>query len=186
MSEAKQRLAEAERARLKGDERAAHEAYRSAASGAHDVDDLHTEAQALFGLGETCLALDDEGGAARAFGEAAARAMEAGDALLEAEARFALATVAFDAGQSKDGHDELIEAMALYREESEARPDEVHIKRRLARAVRVYGEHLGVLGSEQDARQALELAKRLFVESGDEALARGIDEELRRLGDWAR
>lgn len=164
-----------------GDESGARDVYRRAAAAARKTFAPHVEARAMLSLGTLLAASDDPDAARSALEEAMARAMEAGDAMLEADAHLALAHAHFDAGRSKDGHDELLEAMALYR-----RMDSVDARTKLARATRVYGEHLGVLGSEEDARQALVLAKLMFTELGDTEAAAGIDEELERIRDYER
>lgn len=177
----KAQLQQADELFRKGDEIAARDAYRRAAVSARTVFDPESEARAMFGLGTLLAAAEDHDSARSAFEEAAARAMEAGNRLLEADAHFALAHAHFDAGRSREGHDELLEAMALYRR---LESDEARIG--LARATRVYGEHLGVLGSVDDARQALELARLMFRELGDEEAARGVTEEIGRLDEFAR
>lgn len=164
-----------------GDENGARDAYRRAAAAARLEFAPQVEARAMLSLGALLAASDDTDAARSALEEAMARAMEAGDMMLEADAHFALAHAHLDAARSKDGHDELLEAMALYR-----RMDSVEARTKLARATRVYGEHLGVLGSESDARQALELAKLMFTELGDAEAAAGIDEELERIRDYER
>ena len=112
--------------------------------------------------------------------------MEGGVPLVEADAWFALATACFDAGLSKDGHDSLLEGMALYRQLADASPEDRELKRRLARSIRVYGEHIGVLGSESDARQALELARMMFDDLGDMDVATGIAKEIALLKEYSR
>ncbi len=76
--------------------------------------------------------------------------------------------------------------MALYRELADASPTDESLKRRLARSIRVYGEHLGVLGTESDANQALELARIMYADFGDADVAQSIAEEMARLRDYAR
>lgn len=164
-----------------GDETAARDAYRRTAAAARAAFAPEVEARAMLSLGLLLSASDELDAARSALEEAVARAMESGEPMVEADAHLALAHAHFDAGQSKDGHDELLEAMVLYR-----RMDTVDARRKLARATRVYGEHLGVLGSEADARQALELAKLMFLELGDREAAAGIDEELERIREYER
>lgn len=171
----------AQRLHEQGDEAGALAAFERAARAAHQQFDPATEAKAMLGAGDVRRLLGDAAGARDAYEEAIARAMEGGERLVEADAHFALALVAFDQGHSKDGHDALLEAMALYRDEG---GDEA--KWRLARAVRHYGEHLGVLGSTPEARQALELARAMFTDLGDRAAADGIADDLARLADYAR
>lgn len=178
---AAERIEEAERARARGEESAALAAYEEAARLAHAVFDPALEARAMLGVGQLRALSEDLRGAREALQEAVARAMEGGDALVEADAHLAIAACAFDAGQSKDGHDALLEAMALYRQQ-----DSAPAKVGLARATRLYGEHLGVLGSESDARQALQLARLMFEDLGDEAAVRGVDEDLRLLKEYSR
>jgi hypothetical protein len=50
----------------------------------------------------------------------------------------------------------------------------------------VYGEHLAVLGTESDARQALEIARLMYVDLGETDVAVAIEGDIRRLGEWAR
>lgn len=172
--------------RSSGDEAGALEAYLNAAKAAHDVFDPALEAQAMLAVGELKAIADDLRGARDAFDEAIGRAMEGGVPDVEADAWFGFASVSFDFGLSKDGHDALLEAMALYRQVAEAAPEDPQCKAKLARAIHLYGEHLGVLGSEADARQALELARIMYEDIGQTELANGIAEEMRLLGDFSR
>jgi tetratricopeptide (TPR) repeat protein len=174
-------IEQGEQARSRGDEAAALAAFEEAAHLAHTVFDPALEARAMLAVGQLRALREEPLGAREALQEAAARAMEAGDLLTEADAHLAMAVHAFDAGQSKDGHDALLEAMALYRQ-IDAEPG----KTGLARATRMYGEHLGVLGSESDARQALLLARVMFADLGDDLAVQGIDEDLRRLVEFSR
>lgn len=140
----------------------------------------------MLGVGELRLLLGDDVGARRAFDEAIGRAMEGGAARLEAEAWLRLASACFDNGLSKDGHDSLLEAMALYREIADADPSDVPAKHSLAQCIRLYGEHLGVLGSESDAKQALELARIMYLDMGETEIARSVEADLAKLREWAR
>jgi hypothetical protein len=139
------------------------------------------EAQAMLGTGQLLTLGGNDKAARSVFEEAVARAMEGGDVVTEADAHFALATLAFDSGRSKDGHDALLEAMALCRDQ-----DTLDGKRRLARAVRLYGEHIGVLGSAEDARQALELAWVMFDDLGDAQAAAGVRADIVKLQEFSR
>lgn len=155
--------------------------YREAARRARETFDPGNEARAMLAIGALRAQAEDSQAAFEALNEAAARAMEAGDLLLEAQTHHALAAAYLDAGRSKDGHDALLEAMSLYR-----RVNRPEARVGLARTTRMYGEHLGVLGSADDARQALELARIMFVDLGDQEGARGVEEDLQRLAEYAR
>jgi tetratricopeptide (TPR) repeat protein len=184
--EASDWLTDAEHRRQCGDEAGALDAFKRAAESARAAFDPAGEGRAMLGVGEMRLLLADDAGARRAFEEAIARAVEGGAPDVEAEAWFRLATAFFDAGRSKDGHDALLESMALLRQMADDAPDDAAVKARLARAIRVYGEHLAVLGTESDARQALEIARLMYVDLGETQVAAAIDADVRRLGDWAR
>jgi tetratricopeptide (TPR) repeat protein len=179
-------LESAEALRSRGDEPGALAAYEAAAKAAQSIFDPASEARAMLGVGEMKVLADDSRGARSAFDEAIGRAMEGGLPEVEADSWFALASACFDSGLSKDGHDALLEAMALYRELADAAPEDRDRKARLARAIRLYGEHLGVLGSESDARQALELARIMYEDLGQQEIAAGIREEMERLRDYSR
>lgn len=176
-----QQLEAADLARARGDEPTALAGFLAAALLARAAFAPALEGRAMLSAGELRHVAGDAAGAREALEEAVARAMEGGDRLVEGDAWYALATVAFDAGRSKDGHDALLEAMALYRELDGREP-----QRRLARAVRLYGEHLGVLGGAAEARQALELAKAMFSDLGEAEAARGVDEDLAQLDGFSR
>lgn len=164
-----------------GEEASARTSFRRAAVLARELFAPGIEARAMLELGSLFVASNDMFSAVSAFQEAVARSMEAGEILLEADAHFALAHAFFDLGQSKDGHEALLEAMVIYRQH-----DSQEARQKLARTTRVYGEHLAILGSAEDAAEALELARLMFVELGDQLAARGVEEELRRLEDFAR
>lgn len=174
-------LKEANARRQRGDEQGALHSFELAAEYAADFAQPGLEAQALLGAGELHGLLDDPARARTCLEAAIARSMEAGTPLVEADAWLALAHGGFDAGRSKDAHDALLEAMALYRD-----LDGEHAKRGLARTVRLYGEHIGVLGDATEARQALELARIMYLELGDGQAAQGIAADLERLHDYAR
>jgi tetratricopeptide (TPR) repeat protein len=183
---APEHLQSAEVLRQAGDEAGAAQAFSQAAEEAHRCFDPATEARAMLGLGAMLLVRDEGERARSAFNDAISRAVEGGVPEVEAEAWFALAAACFDAGLSKDGHDALLEAMALFRKLADEAPEDAGRKGRLARAIRVYGEHLGVLGTESDARQALEIARLMYADLGDDAAARAIADDVRSLKDWAR
>lgn len=164
-----------------GDEAAARNEFRRVSVLAREVFAPHIEAQAMLALGSLFVAAEDLLSAQSTFQEAIARSMEAGDRLLEADAHLALAHTSFDLGQSKHGHESLLEAMVIYRQH-----DSEQARRNLARATRVYGEHIAVLGSAEDAREALILAQLMFRELGDEAAAGGIEEDLQELKEYER
>ena len=179
-------IEQAEQLRRRGDEAGALDAFARAAALARDVFDPATEARGMLGVGQMRVLLDDSRGACEAFEEAVARAVEGGLPDVEADAWLGFAGAAFDGGKSKDGHDALLEAMALSRTLADEAPDDRARKERLARTIRIYGEHLGVLGSDADAKQALELARIMYSDLGDQEFARGIQEEIQKLRDWAR
>ena len=166
----------AERLLSAGDEAAALAAYEQAAREARARFDPLTEACAKLGTGDVHRLAGNDEAARAAYEEAAQRAVEGGSVLVEADAHFALALTAFDAGRSKDGHDALLEAMELYRRE----PGDA-AKSRLARSVRLYGEHLTVLGNAVEANRALELARSIYRELGDAGAAASVDEDLKRI-----
>lgn len=176
-----QLLAMADEALARGEEQAALDAYLSAARTARESFAPELEARACLGAGAVRHLMGDEPGARAAFHEAIARAMEGGSAMLEADAHFSLAMLAFDHGRSKDGHDALLESMALYREMS---TDEGRTK--MARAVRTYGEHIAVLGDAKAAREALELARAMYRDLGDDAAVEGLDDDLSQLKSLER
>jgi tetratricopeptide (TPR) repeat protein len=179
-------LAVGDRHRRSGDDASAVTAYQQAIQLARSAFDPAVEARALLSTGEILVLADDFRGARDAFDEAIGRAMEGGDRLIEAEAWFALASSCFDQALSKDGHDALLEAMTLYRQLADEAPEDLEAKRRLARSIRLYGEHLGVLGSESDAKQALELARIMYSDVGDHVAAEGIAEEMTALREYSR
>ena len=183
---AQQWFEKAEALRARGDEAGALAAYSSAAEVARDLFDPALEARAMLAVGELKALAEDLRGAREAFDEAIGRAMEGGVPEVEADAWFAMASACFDSGISKDGHDALLEAMALYRQLADEAPENRERKARLARAIHLYGEHLGVLGSESDARQALELARIMYEELGDTAAVEGLREEMRLLTEYSR
>jgi tetratricopeptide (TPR) repeat protein len=183
---ARELLQRAEACRRTGDEAGALAAYTQAAAAAQAVFEPAVEARAMLGVGEMRLLQDDPAGARQAFDDAIGRAVEGGDPEVEAEAWFGLASACFDAGASKDGHDALLEAMALARDLADRSPTDRMKKGRLARAVRLYGEHIGVLGSESDAKQALELARIMYTDLGDLEAARSVQQEIEKLNAWAR
>jgi tetratricopeptide (TPR) repeat protein len=183
---AQELIAAAEQARRSGDEATALKHFSDAAEQARRAFEPAVEGKAMLGVGEMRLLLGDDLGARRAFDEAIGRAMEGGDAHVEAAAWFCLASSCFDAGLSKDGHDSLLESMALYREIADADPADIAAKTRLAQCIRLYGEHLGVLGSESDAKQALELARIMYLDLGETEIARSVEGDLERLRNWAR
>src|SRR5690554_2767572 len=113
--EARSVLDRAERLRSEGREEAALAAYLEAASLAADAFAPDVEARAMLGAGQLYALNDEYFRAARALQDAVSRAVEAGSPFVEAQAWFALAGASFDAGRSKDGHDAVLEAMALYR-----------------------------------------------------------------------
>jgi len=174
-------LLAAEEARDRGAASVAMTLYRQVARDAAAFFAPDLEARALLALGELLLSEGDEGEARSALEEAVGRAMEGGLPLVEADAHYALAVLAFDAGRSKDGHDALLEAMALYR----SLPEEA-ARRGMARAVRTYGEHIGVLGSPDEAKAALLLSRAMFVDLGQADAAAAIDVELSLLAEYAR
>ena len=171
----------AETARDRGAASDAMRLYRQVATEAAAFFAPDREARALLALGELLLSEGDEGEARVALEDAVGRAVEGGLALVEADAHYALAVLAFDAGRSKDGHDALLEAMALYRS-----LDADAARRGMARAVRTYGEHIGVLGSPDEARAALLLSRAMFVDLGQADAAAAIDVELSLLAEYAR
>ncbi len=179
--DARARFDEVERLRDAGRWREALALLRQTALDASLAFDPAVEATALLAMGELLNAEGDGAAAAAPLEEAIARSMEGGVPAVEARAHALLATLYFDAGRSKDGHDALLEAMALYRAQ-----DDADSRRGLAVCMRLYGEHIGVLGSTEEAVQALRLAQAMFRDLGDEAAAVGIDQELARLPDYAR
>ncbi len=179
-------LDRADAARRSGDDQEALSACLEASRQARELFAPDLEARAMLGVAQI-RALGDELRPGRdAFDEAIARAVEGGVPVIEAEAWFGLASTFFDHGRSKDGHDALLEAMALCREISEASPDDRTAKARLARAIRLYGEHIGVLGSESDARQALELARIMYADLGEAAIAQSITADIAALREYSR
>lgn len=179
-------LQKAETRRRAGDEPGALAAYLEAARAAQAIFDPAVEARAMLGVGEMRLLQDDSAGARQAFDDAIGRAVEGAEPDVEVQAWFGLASACFDAGASKDGHDALLEAMALARDLADRNPGDRDRKVQLARAIRLYGEHIGVLGSESDARQALELARIMYADLGDSDAARSVQEEIEKLNAWAR
>lgn len=174
-------LATAERARDRGAEEEALAAFVAAAQAARTQFAPEFEARAHLGAGAIRHLLGDEKGARASFEEAIGRAMEGGSRLLEADAYYALAMLAFDHGRSKDGHDALLESMALYRD-----LDGDEAKAKLARAIHAYGEHLAVLGDAKAAREALSLARAMFADLGETALATGVESEIADLARYER
>ncbi len=179
--EFERRLQEAEGARDAGRLDVALGLFRAIADEAAAQFAPEHECRAMLALGQLLNVMESPAEATEALEQAAARAMEAGLALVEAEAHVTLATIAFDAGRSKDGHDALLEAMALYR--GLEGPD---AQRGLAVAVRLYGEHLGVLGGKDEAAQALRLAQAMFRDLGDATAVAGIEADLAELDAYAR
>ena len=169
-------LSMADEARARGEEQAALDAYLSAARLAREGFAPELEARACLGAGAVRHLMGDEPGARASFHEAIARAMEGGSPMLEADAHFSLAMLAFDHGRSKDGHDALLESMALYRE-----MDSLEGRTKMARAVRTYGEHIAVLGDAKAAREALLLARAMYLDLGDGAAVAGVDQDLSQL-----
>lgn len=174
-------LSEAERLRESGDEVNALLQYRRAAEESARVFAPATEAAALLGAAEMQRFTGEPAAAIATLNDAIARAVEAGEPLVEARAWFVLATTAFDEGRSKDGHDALLEAMTLYREGTGREAQEG-----LALATRTYGEHLAVLGSASDARDALRLARAMYDALGDPSAVAGIDADLAKVAEFAR
>lgn len=176
-----QLFSDAERARRTGETARAREAYEQLSVHARSEFLPDVEARALLALGELAIAEDDAKGARALLTDAVARAMEGGVPLVEAGAYLALAHASFDLGRSKDGHDALLEAMALYRS-LDGRP----AMEGLARSMRLYGEHLGVLGDAKEARNALEIARVMFADLGDAEGAAGVVADMARLEEFAR
>lgn len=174
-------LAEADSARDEGRETAALALYREAARQARDAFEPELEARSELGVAALLHVEGDERAARDAYESAIGRAMEGGSRMLEADAHFGLAMLAFDHGRSKDGHDELLEAMALYRE-----MPELEGRRKMARAVRTYGEHVGVLGDPDAARQALQLARAMYRDLEDAAAVEDVETALALLERYAR
>ena len=174
-------LANADTARDEGREHDALALFRAAAEQARDSFEPELEARAELGAAAMLHLAGDEAGARTAYEGAVGRAMEGGSRMLEADAHFGLAMLAFDHGRSKDGHDELLEAMALYREMAER---EGRVK--MARAVRTYGEHVGVLGDVESARQALRLARAMYMDLDDAVAVEDVERALGLLESYAR
>jgi len=174
-------LSNADRSREHGDEAAALGLYRDAAEQAGREFSPELEARAWLGVADMLRLRDEYKPAVEALNDAIARAVEAGNPLLEARAWFVLATTAFDEGRSKDGHDALLEAMTLYRA-----GDGLEAQQGLALATRTYGEHLAVLGSASDAREALRLSRAMYDALGDAAAVAGIDDDLTRVDEFTR
>lgn len=174
-------LEKAKELRRAGAEAEALAAYEKAAALAQGVFAPALEALALLGAGQMHALAGNLASARVSLEEAIARSMEGGVPLVEADAWLALAHAGFDDGRSKDGHDALLEAMALYRE-----LEGPEAQQGLALTVRLYGEHIGVLGDAEEARHALELARIMYGELGDEAAVRGIRHDLARLHEFSR
>lgn len=174
-------LDRAEELRRAGAEAEALAAFEEAAQLAAEIFAPAEEAQALLGAGQLHALSGNLASARQRLEEAIARSMEGGVPLVEADAWLALAHAGFDDGRSKDGHDALLEAMALYRG-----LDGDAARQGLAQSVRLYGEHIGVLGDTAEARQALVLARIMYTELGDEDAARGVGEDLERLDAYGR
>ncbi len=139
------------------------------------------EARAALALGELLVGRGEGPGARTVLESAVSRAVEAGLPLVEAESWYALAMASFDEGRSKDGHDALLEALALYR-----CVDGVEAKWGLARAVRAYGEHVAVLGGSEQAREALTLAGAMYADLGDAAEVQGVAADAKDVEFFAR
>lgn len=174
-------LQRAEEQRRAGAETEALATYEEAAALAGELFAPDVEARALLGAGQMYALAGDLASARLRLEDAISRSMEGGVPLVEADAWLALAHAGFDDGRSKDGHDALLEAMTLYRDHEGA-----EAQQGLALSVRLYGEHIGVLGDADEARHALELARIMYSELGDEAAAGGIQGDLTRLQEFSR
>lgn len=176
-------LQRAEEHRRAGAEAEALATYEQAAALAGELFAPDIEARALLGAGQMHALAGNLASARLRLEDAVARSMEGGVPLVEADAWLALAHACFDDGRSKDGHDALLESMALYRD---LEVEGAAAQQGLALAVRLYGEHIGVLGDTAEARHAFELARIMYSELGDDAAAGGIQGDLERLHAFSR
>ncbi|MFM2152005.1 MAG: hypothetical protein RL199_440 [Pseudomonadota bacterium] len=174
-------MEQARHACAEGDEAAAERTLRVLLERLADAFDPELEARASLLLGELLVGRSEGAEARRVLENAVARSLEAGLPLVEAEAWYGLAMSAFDEGRSKDGHDALLEAMALYRG-----LDGDDARRGLARAVRAYGEHVAVLGGSAQAKEALTLAGAMYGALGDAAEVEGVASDAKDVDYFAR
>lgn len=84
-----------------------------------------------------------------------------------------LAQMAFDEGRSKDGHDHLLDAIALFQELDQWAE--------AALLTRWYAEHLSFLGALPEAKAAFKLAHERFLNCQDEAAAAGCLADLQAI-----
>ncbi|MFM2153926.1 MAG: hypothetical protein RL199_2361 [Pseudomonadota bacterium] len=174
-------LEQARRAHAAGDETSAERTLRTLLERLASSFDPDIEARASLMLGELLVGRGEGAEARRLLENAVARSLESGLPFVEAEAWYGLAMAAFDEGRSKDGHDALLEAMALYRG-----LDGDDARRGLARAVRAYGEHVAVLGGAEQAKEALRLAGAMYGALGDAAEVAGVDADAKDIDYFAR
>jgi hypothetical protein len=164
-----------------GDEAGAERLLRALLASLASDFNPELEARGSLALGELLVGRGAGVEARGVLENAVSRSVEAGLPLVEAEGWYALAMVSFDEGRSKDGHDALLEAMALYRS-----LDDRDGRRGLARAVRAYGEHVAVLGGAEQAREALGLAGAMYADLGDESEVIGVAADAKDVDYFAR